>query len=116
MKKLDVFQTYSSFVSKLVLSVTLLALVGNNAFAQSSSYDCQLNCNDDVQVSLNNDCKAIITYDVMLEDPDNPALCKPNGPSAYVVQVMDHWGNEVGSNGKITRTDLANADGYCGVK
>ena len=50
---------------------------------------CAMACNDEIQVSLNQNCEAEITYRMVLRDPDNPYVCNPNGPSSYKVVVMD---------------------------
>ena len=55
----------------------------------SSAQFCSLNCNDFLQVSLDVDCESEITYDVMLENPDDPNICLPNGNGAFMVQVME---------------------------
>ena len=63
----------------------------------ANAQNCTMGCNDNVQVSVGNDCKAKITYDLILEDPDNSNICTPNGPQAFVVQVMDHTGKVIAS-------------------
>ena len=109
MKKLNAIQMLTacgSHLMKLALSLTLVAAMSTGAYA-----DCQLNCNQHVQVSLDNDCEATITYKTMLQDPDNPAICSPNGASAYVVDVITADGTHLGD--KITKDNLK--DGVCGV-
>ena len=67
------------------LGVVLCLLMANMAIAQ---VDCNttMACNDGIQVSLDENCQAVITADMIIEDPlyDN---------SAYTVQVMDQQGN-----------------------
>jgi len=109
MKKLNAIKMLTacgSHFMKLALSLTLVAAMSTGAYA-----DCQLNCNQNVQVSLDGDCEATITYKTMLQDPDNPAICTPNGPSAYVVEVMAADGTVLGD--KISKANLR--DGWCGV-
>ena len=95
--------TYLHSLKWMVLPLVFTVLCCNFALAQ-----CQLNCNDNVQVSLNEYCEALITYDLMLEDPDNPATCSPNGPSAYTVIILDDHGhprNEAGEPAVVTCDD-----------
>ena len=49
-----------------------------------------------------NECEAEITYRMILRDPDNPAICNPNGPTAYKIVVMDEEGIEIPSSPVIT--------------
>jgi len=111
MKKLNAIQMLTacgSHFMKLALSLTLVAAMSTGAYA-----DCQLNCNQNVQVSLDGDCEATITYKTMLQDPDNPAICSPNGASAFVVNVMSSDGTPLGAT--IDKELLHNYDGFCGV-
>ncbi len=50
---------------KYWLVVMLTFMLSNVSFAQ-----CELACNNNVQVSLDGDCEAEITFDMVLEDPD----------------------------------------------
>ena len=61
---------------KYWLVVMLTFMLSNVSFAQ-----CELACNNNVQVSLDGDCEAEITFDVVLEDPD--PLC------VYTVEVLN---------------------------
>ncbi len=109
MKKLNAIQMLTacgSHLMKLALTLTLVAAMSTGAYA-----DCQLNCNQNVQVSLDNDCEATISYKTMLQDPDNPAICSPNGPTAFVVDVITADGTHLGD--KISKSNLK--DGWCGV-
>lgn len=63
---------------------------------------CSMSCDDEIQVSLNNECEAEITYRMILRDPDNSDICSPNGPSAYIVVIMDEEGVEIPSSPIIT--------------
>ena len=67
-------------------AVILMTLWTNSAQA------CTMVCNDQVNVSLPAECESEILYDMILEDPNNPLVCLPNGPTAYVVTVMDPYG------------------------
>lgn len=101
----------TSFTNLRVLTRTALAFVLSVLCSNFAMAQCQLNCNDNVQVSLNQNCEAIITYDLMLEDPDNPNTCTPNGPSAYAVVILDDHGhprNEPGEPAIVTCDDIDN--------
>lgn len=63
---------------------------------------CTMVCNDQVNVSLPSDCEMEITYDMILEDPNNPLVCTPNGPTAYVVFVMNQYGQEIPTSPIVT--------------
>ncbi|MFK7937610.1 MAG: hypothetical protein AB8G22_29100, partial [Saprospiraceae bacterium] len=69
----------------MVLPIIMAFISVNLAYAQPY---CQLNCNDLVRIGVNDNCEALITYDLMLEDPNNPNICLPNGSSAYKIVVM----------------------------
>ncbi len=84
--------------SGLTLSTLLLLTI----FTNETNASCVMACNDQVNVSLPSSCEAEITYDMILEDPNNPALCSPNGPSAYVVTVMDLYGNVIPTSPVVT--------------
>ncbi len=72
------------------------------AFAFTSYGQCSMSCDDEIQVSLNNECEAEVTYRMILRDPDNSDLCSPNGPQAYKVVVMDEEGVEIPTSPIIT--------------
>jgi len=67
------------------LGVVFCLFMANMTFAQ---VDCNttMACNDGLQVSLDDNCEAIITPDMILEDP-------AYADSAYTVAVMDGQGN-----------------------
>ena len=48
---------------------------------------CTMACHNQVNISMGSNCEIEITYDVMMPDGDNPALCSPNGPQAYTVFI-----------------------------
>jgi len=66
-------------------------------------------------VSLGTDCRAVITYDLILEDADNSRLCSPNGRQAFVITVEDHTGKVIAETGTdkdfITCEDVLANDG-----
>jgi len=72
------------------------------SFAFYSNGQCSMSCDDEIQVSLNNECEAEITYRMILRDPDNSNICSPNGPTAYQVVIMDEDGIEIPSSPVIT--------------
>ena len=81
----------------------LLSLLFFTFFFAFYSYgQCSMSCDDEIQVSLNNECEAEITYRMILRDPDNSYTCSPNGPTAYKVVVMDEDGVEIPSSPVIT--------------
>ena len=63
----------------------------NPAEVAAQAY-CTLACNTSVNVSLPGACEAEIEYDMILEGTYNSSTCSPNGPSAFVVIVMDGTG------------------------
>jgi len=83
---------------KRLLSFMLLVF----CFVSASYGQCSMSCDDEIQVSLNQNCEAEITYRMILRDPDNSDICSPNGPSAYKVVVMDEDGVEIPSSPIIT--------------
>lgn len=78
----------------------LLFLV--TCFNFSGYGQCSMSCVDEIQVSLNQECEAEITYRMILRDPDNPFVCNPNGPQAYVIVVMDEEGVEIPTSPVVT--------------
>jgi hypothetical protein len=69
-----------------------------SADAQSQAF-CTIACNDNIQISLGTDCRAKITYDLILEDADNSRICSPNGPQAFVILVLDHADKVIAETG-----------------
>ena len=78
---------------------TLLLVVCLFASIHAAQAQCTLACNNQVNISLGSDCEATITYDLILEGGDNPAVCTPFGPGAYMVFVMQN--NEVIPNNPV---------------
>jgi len=85
-------------VNKRLLSLLLFIF----SITSYSYGQCSMSCDDEIQVSLNNECEAEITYRMILRDPDNSNVCNPNGPSAYQVIIMDEAGVEIPSSPVIT--------------
>ncbi|MCR9286205.1 MAG: T9SS type A sorting domain-containing protein [Bacteroidetes bacterium] len=83
----------------MVMSLAMVAFYSSQVAAQAY---CAMACNNDVQISLNGDCEAEITFDMMLEDPWNPNICSPNGSQAFVVTVMDASGDAIPTSPVVT--------------
>jgi len=92
----------------------VLFLLASSTSVQAQAF-CTIACNDNLQVSLGDDCRAVITYDMILEDADNSRICSPNGPQAFVIQVLDHKDKVVAETGSdkdyLTCEDVAANDG-----
>ncbi len=92
----------------------VLFLLASSTSVQAQAF-CTIACNDNLQVSLGNDCRVVVTYDMILEDADNSRICSPNGPQAFVIQVLDHADKVVAETGSdkdfITCEDVAANDG-----
>ncbi len=63
-------------------------------------------CNDQINVGLGSSCSVEITYDMVLEDPNNPAMCWPVGPTAYEVEVYGPNGQVLPSSPFVTEAEL----------
>ena len=96
--KLKIFTPINLGVSRRLLSLLFFTL----SFAFYSYGQCSMSCDNEIQVSLNNNCEAEITYNMILRDPDNSYVCSPNGPSAYKVIIMDEDGVEIPTSPVIT--------------
>ncbi|MFK7983885.1 MAG: T9SS type A sorting domain-containing protein [Saprospiraceae bacterium] len=96
-----------------VLSMMLFMLASSTS-ANAQAY-CTIACNDNLQVSLGTDCRAKITYDMILEDADNSRTCSPNGRQAFVILVLDHNDKVIAETGTdkdyITCEDVLANDG-----
>ena len=88
----------SSYILRIVLFFALISLVTMDVSAQA------LACNDNVQVSLNQDCEANITPSMILEGEDDSQL--PN----YIVEIEGISGTIVSTPGfySVTVTDITN--------
>lgn len=89
----------SNLKRKILHGFCLLTLL---FFTTDSTWACTMVCNNQVNVSLPANCEAEITYDMILEDPNNPLVCSPNGPTAYVVFVMDQYGQVIPTSPVVT--------------
>jgi len=87
---------FTCFHQKAKLLVLVLAVLC--CYSTAYSQYCSMTCNQGLQVSLNGDCEALVTYDMMLEDPHNPQTCLPNGAQAFQVQLIDAAGNVMPSS------------------
>ena len=84
-----------SFRLSLLILLTFVAF--NNVKAEEEELGCTMICIGHVNLSLDSYCESTVSYRVILADPDNPALCIPNGISAYKVIVYDEAGNPIGN-------------------
>ena len=71
-----------AFLLPIVLITLFLLFLGQNIFAQ-----CTLACNNQINLSISETCNAEVTYDMMLQDPNNPGTCSPTG-SAFFFEVI----------------------------
>jgi len=78
------------------MSLMLLLLASSTSV---QAQQCTMTCNPNVQISVGTDCRAVISYDQILEDADNSRTCSPNGRQAFVIQVFDHLGEIVAETG-----------------
>ena len=67
---------------------------------------CALACNNAVNVSLPAACEAEIKYDMILEGTYTSTTCSPNGPSAFVVTVMDMQGAPLPTSPYVDSTHI----------
>ncbi len=74
--------TLQAFLLPVVLITLFLLFLGPNIFAQ-----CTLACNNQINLSISETCNAEVTYDMMLEDANNPGICTPTG-SAFFFEVV----------------------------
>lgn len=70
------------------LTVLMLTLLLSYNTSTAQVY-CTMVCNDNLNVSVGNECSVTILYDQILEDGDNSRTCTPNGYQAFTVDVMD---------------------------
>lgn len=94
------------------LSLVMTVVCINGTIAQPY---CAMACNNNIQVSLNGNCEAEITYDMMLEDPNNSNICLPNGPQAFEVIVMDSNGESIPTSPVVTCDQIGAYEALGGV-
>ena len=93
----------SNFITKYIGYKQLLSFLCLLFYCTSATYgQCTLSCEDEVQISLNQNCEVELTYQMILKDPDNTDICSPNGPSAFRVVVMDENGDKIPTSPIIT--------------
>lgn len=98
-------ETSNSFIFN-ALRVVFLAF-GLWLFAtQAQAQYCTMACDNLVQVSLPGDCEAEILYDMILEGTYNGSTCSPNGPSAFVVTVMNQTGAPIPTSPFVNETHI----------
>lgn len=86
-------------------SFTAIAVFLFLASFQTLSAQCSMACNNNVTIALGSSCASEVEYDVILEDPDNPLVCTPNGPANYEVLVYNAAGTQ-----QIPSTPVVNAN------
>jgi len=87
-------QTQGSWTSLIAAkSYLIMALLMSFSYVATAQIDCNITmaCNDGLQVSLDDNCQAEITPQMMLESP-------AYGPDAYSVELFDLAGNPLGTN------------------
>jgi len=87
-----------SLSSLAAKSYLILALLISFSYVATAQVDCNITmaCNDGLQVSLDDNCQAEITPDMMLESP-------VYGPDAYSVELLDLAGNPLGTKRETLR-------------
>ena len=85
-------KVYKSLITgpKLVpalITIQLLFLITTTSYAQQP--ECALTCVSNLNVSLDANCEAKITIDMVLQNLWSP-LCAPNGPQAFQIFVMQN--------------------------
>lgn len=89
--------------NKYIATCVLLFLV---VFRPNVTAQCTMICNNFVSVSLDQSCEAEVLYDMVLEDPNNPLICTPNGPTNYLIEVYDALGNLLPTSPFVTVDEL----------
>lgn len=95
MKKITLNQ-FSSY-----LRIPLLMLIGLIALSQNSSAQCSLACNANTQISLNSDCQAVVTPDMILNG--SMTSCSLG---VFEVVVTDLAGNVIPGSPVVTDAHL----------
>ncbi len=70
-----------------LMKLSLFLMICFVSFNTINAQYCTMACHNQVNISMGSACQIEITYDVMMPDGDNPALCSPNGPQAYMVFI-----------------------------
>ncbi len=72
----------------VLLTLLMLTLLLSYNTTTAQVY-CTMVCNDNLNISVGNECSVTILYDQILEDGDNSRSCTPNGYQAFTIDVMD---------------------------
>lgn len=92
----DPVRLYSTETKSITRNIwVLLLFLGTLLMSQMATAQCQLNCIQNVQVSLDQNCTAEITPEVILK---NPSDC----PGPKIVEVLDKNGNVIPTNPIVT--------------
>ena len=81
---LRIYDSMIKMIGAFIFLLGVLVLMPVKLQAQN----CTLACNNQVNVSIGGACQATITYDQILEGEENSAICSPNAPSDFLVEVM----------------------------
>ncbi|MEM6321028.1 MAG: cohesin domain-containing protein [Bacteroidota bacterium] len=73
----------------VILTIFLLGLLLSFNTAYAQNVYCTMVCNDNLNISIGNQCSVTVRYDMILEDGDNSYSCTPNGWQAFKIEVMD---------------------------
>jgi len=79
----------ASVIWKTVLLTLLMLTLLLSYNTTSAQVYCTMVCNDNLNVSVGNECSVTIQYDQILEDGDNSRTCTPNGYQAFTIDEMD---------------------------
>ncbi len=71
-----------------ILLTLLMMILPGMVHLDAQAY-CTMICNDDISISIGNNCEATILYDMILEDGDNSLTCSPNGKWGFTIIVFD---------------------------
>jgi len=71
---LTVFNKITLLPPFVILLTLLMVTLPGMMHLDAQAY-CTMICNDDISVSIGNDCEATILYDMILEDGDNSRTC-----------------------------------------
>ncbi|MBI5917166.1 MAG: T9SS type A sorting domain-containing protein [Bacteroidetes bacterium] len=90
------------FLKHHFLQAALLLTGLAAATALTAQPNCTMACANMTNVSLPGTCEGTITYDMILQNPNNPATCTPNGPQAFTVTVMTLYNAPIPTSPVVT--------------
>jgi hypothetical protein len=89
--------------TSVLLKASFLLIAGIMVSTSTLHAQCSMACSGSTNVSLSPTCESTITYDMILQNPNN---CSPNGPSAYQVTVMDLAGFPIPTSPVVTSDNI----------